>query len=168
MQRTLLLIVLLAAGTAEAQPAPHGPPGPPPPGPPGAPSPEALASVPELDASKQVEVRKLLLQRRDAHDALRAKEDAERDATMARYRAEHERIDDDSSARLRKLLGEDGYRALAAWLVGPRGGIGAGAPGPGRLRLDRRPPGPTGFNDPAHSVPPDPDHDGADSEARVR
>jgi len=169
MQRTLLLIVLLAAGVVEAQPAPHGPPGPPRPGPPGAPSPEALASVPELDASKQVEVRKLLLQRRDAHDALRAKEDAERDATMARYRAEHERIDDDSSARLRKLLGDDGYRALAAWLVGPRGGMGPGAPAPGRPRFDRHLQGPaTGFNDPAHSLPPDPDHDGADSEARVR
>ena len=168
MKRKLLLAVLLAAGVAEAQPAPHGPPGPPP-GPPGAPSPEALANVPDLDASKQIEVRKLLIQRRDAHDALRAKEDAERDATKARYRAEHERIDDDSSARLRKLLGDDGYRALAVWLVGPRGGMGPGAPGPDRPRGDRRPPGPaTGFNDPAHSLPPDPDHDGADSEARVR
>jgi len=168
MKRTLLLAVLLAAGVAEAQPAPHGPPGPPP-GPPGAPSPEALANVPDLDAAKQIEVRKLLIQRRDAHDALRAKEDAERDATKARYRAEHERIDDDSSTRLRKLLGDDGYRALAVWLVGPRGGMGPGAPGPDRARGDRRPPGPaTGFNDPAHSLPPDPDHDGADSEARVR
>ena len=112
MKRTLLLAVLLAAGVAEAQPAPHGPPGPPP-GPPGAPSPEALANVPDLDASKQIEVRKLLIQRRDAHDALRAKEDAERDATKARYRAEHERIDDDSSTRLRKLLGDDGFRRYA-------------------------------------------------------
>ena len=32
-----------------------------------------------------------------------------------------------------------------------------------------RPPGPaTGFNDPAFPLPPDPDHDGADSQARVR
>jgi hypothetical protein len=125
--------------------------------------------VPDLDASKQVEVRKLLIQRRDAHDALRAKEDAERDATRTRYRAEHERIDDDSSARLRKLLGDDGYRALAGWLVGPHGGMGPGAPGPDHPRFDRRPRGPaSGFNDPAHSLPPDPDHDGADSEARVR
>jgi hypothetical protein len=168
MTRMLLLSFLLAAGAAEAQPAPpHAPPGPPP-GRSGAPSPEALASVPELDASKQVEVRKLLIQRRDAHDALRAKEDAERDATRARYRAEHERIDDDSSARLRKLLGDDGYRALAAWLVGPRGGHGPGAPGPDRPRGPHPAEPATGFNDPAAPAPPDPDHDGAEPEARVR
>ena len=169
MKRTLLFAVLLAAGVAEAQPAPHGPPGAPPGPPRGAPSPEALASVPDLDAAKQVEVRKLLIQRRDAHDALRVKEDAERDATKARYRAEHERIDDESSARLRKLLGDDGYRALSAWLVGPRGGIGPGAPGPDRSRDGRRPPGPaTGFNDPAPPLPPEPDHEGADGAARLR
>jgi hypothetical protein len=168
MTRTLLFAVLLAASAAKAQPVPHGPPGPPP-GAPGAPSPEALASVPDLDAAKQVEVRKLLIQRRDAHDALRAKEDAEREAMKTRYRAEHERIDDDSSARLRKLLGDDGYRALAAWLVGPRGGMGPGGPGPDRLRGGPRLPGPgTSFNDPALPLPPDPDHDGADSQARVR
>lgn len=167
MKQTLLLAVLLAAGVAQAEPAPHGPPGPPP-GPSGAPSPEALARIPDLDATKQVEVRKLLIQRRDAHDALRGKEDAERDAMKARYRAEHERIDDDSSTRLRKLLGDDGYRSLAAWLVGLRGGFGPGGPGPDRAH-DRRPPGPaTSFNDPASSLPPDPDHDGADSEVRVR
>ena len=169
MKRTLLLAVLLAAGVAEAQPAPHGPPAPPPPGPPGAPSPEALAGIPDLDASKQVEVRKLLIQRRDAHDALRAKEDAERDAAKARYRTEHERIDDESSSRLRTLLGDDAYRTLAAWLVGPHGGMGPGAPGPDRARGDRRPPGPaTGFNDPGRPAPPDPDHDGADAEAHAR
>jgi hypothetical protein len=151
----LLLAVLLAAGAAEAQPAPHGPPGPPP-GPPGTPSPEALASVPDLDAAKQVEVRKLLIQRRDAHDALRAKEDADREAMQARYRAEHERIDDDSSARLRKLLGDDGYRALAEWLVGPRGMMGPDGPGPDRVRHVLRQPGPVNrSNDPALSFPPE-------------
>jgi hypothetical protein len=151
----LLLAVLLAAGAAEAQPAPHAPPGPPP-GPPGTPSPEALASVPDLDAAKQVEVRKLLIQRRDAHDALRAKEDADREAMQARYRAEHERIDDDSSARLRKLLGDDGYRALAEWLVRPRGMTGPDGPAPDRVRHVLRQPGPVNrSNDPALSFPPE-------------
>jgi hypothetical protein len=151
MTRALLLAVLFAAGAAEAQPAPHGPPGPPPPGAPGAPSPEALASAPDLDAAKQVEVRKLLIQRRDAHDALRAKEDADREAMKTRYRAEHERIDDDSSARLRKLLGDDGYRALATWLIAQHGM----RPGPDRMRVLRQPGPDARFNDPAPSLPPE-------------
>jgi hypothetical protein len=169
MTRRLLLAVLLAAGAAEAEPMPHGPPGPPPPGLQGPPSPEAIATIPDLDAAKQIELRKLLIQRRDAHEALRAKEDAERDAMKTRYRAEHERIDDDSSARLRKLLGDEGYRTLSAWLVGPRGGMGLRGARPDREHGGARPPGPaTGFNDPAFPLPPDPDHDGADSQARVR
>lgn len=156
MIRTLLITVLLATGAAQAQPMPPGPPGPPPSG---APSPEALATVPDLDAAKQAEVRRILIQRRDAHDALRTKEDAERDAARARYRAEHERIDDESSTKLRKLLGEDGYRALAAWLVAPRG-IGperARGPHPGARS-----------NDPAAAAPIGPDPDGDDSQSRVR
>jgi hypothetical protein len=169
MTRTLLLAVLLAAGAAEAQPVLHGPPGPPPPlAPPGVPSPEALATVPDLDAAKQAEVRKLLIQRRDAHEALGAKEDAEREAMKTRYRAEHERIDDDSGARLRKLLGDEGYRALAAWLAGPHRFMEFRGPGPDRLRGGPHPPGPAArFNDPA-SLAPEPDPDGADSPARMR
>ncbi|HKE46744.1 MAG TPA: hypothetical protein VKB52_01660 [Rhodanobacteraceae bacterium] len=157
MIRTLLITVLLAAGAAEAQPVPHGPQGPLPP--PGAPSPEALATAPDLDATKQADVRRILIQRRDAHDALRAKEDAERAAAKARYRAEHERVDDESSTKLRKLLGEDGYRALAAWLVAPRG------PGPDRMRGPH--PG-ARANDPAAAAPIGPDPDDAEPQARVR
>lgn len=158
MIRTLLITVLLAAGTAEAQGLPPGLPGPPPPQ--GAPSPEALATVPDLDAAKQIEARRILIQRRDAHDTLRAKEDAEREAARARYRAEHERIDDESSAKLRKLLGEDAYRALAAWLVAPRG-IGPEQP--------RGPHPGARFNDhPAAAAPLGPDPDGGEPQARVR
>jgi hypothetical protein len=193
MLRTILLITTLAAGIAQASahPGDSGPPGPPPPHG-GAPSPEALATVPGLDAAQQTEVRKLLLQRRDAHEALRTKEDAERDAMKTRYRTEHERIDDESAAKLRKLLGDDGYRNLAGWLMsrgpdgGPRGmrppgpdgrgpddrgpdGRGPGAPGPGN-----RPPGPDGRGpntssiDPAPSAPSAPDPSAADDHARVR
>ncbi|HEX5122875.1 MAG TPA: hypothetical protein VFV97_06480 [Rhodanobacteraceae bacterium] len=169
MIRPLLITLLLAAGAAEAQQMPPGPPGPPPHPQGGAPSPEALASIPDLDAAKQIEVRKILIQRRDAHDALRAKEDAEREAARTRYRAEHERIDDESSARLRKLLGDDGYRTLSAWLVSPRGGMRPGGPGPDRPRGGPpRPGAATRFNDPALPLPPDPDHDGGDSPARLR
>ena len=158
MIRPLLITLLLAAaGAAEAQPMPPGPPGPPPQS--GTPSPEALATVPDLDAAKQAEVRRILIQRRDAHDALRAKEDAEREAARARYRAEHERIDDDSSTKLRKLLGEDGYRALAQWLVAPRG------KGPERPRGPH--PG-ARSNDPAAALPFGPDPDEPEPQSRVR
>lgn len=160
MIRPLLITILLAAaGAADAHPMPPGPPGPPPPRDAGAPSPEALATVPDLDAAKQAEVRKILIQRRDAHEALRAKEDAEREAARARYRAEHERIDDDSSTKLRKLLGEDGYRALAQWLVAPRG------MGPERPRGPH--PG-ARSNDPAAAAPFGPDPEGGEPQNRVR
>ena len=160
MIRPLLITVLLAAaGAAEAQPMPPGPPGARPPQGASAPSPEALATVPDLDAAKQTEVRHILLQRRDAHDALRAKEDVEREAARARYRAEHERIDDESSTKLRKLLGEDGYRALAQWLVAPRG------MGPERLRGPH--PG-ARSNDPAAALPFGPDPDEPEPQSRVR
>ena len=184
MLRTILLTTTLAAGIAQACAHPGDGGGPPmPPGPHGGvPLPEALATVPGLDATQQNDVRKLLLQRRDAHEALRTKEDAERDAMKARYRTEHERIDDDSAAKLRKLLGDDGYRDLAGWLMprGPDGaphgmrvpgpdGRGPGAPGPGN-----RPPGPDGRGrntsslDPASSAPSAPGASAGDGYAPVR
>ena len=164
MIRRLLVTTLMAAGTAAAAPGPHGPPGPPPPI---TPSPEALASVPGLEASKQVEVRKILIERREAHDALRAKEDAERETARARYRAEHEHIDDESSARLRKLLGEDGYRALAAWLVPPRGpGLRSGGLDYPRSLRPHEPP--HGMDDPPAVEPPPSGPNGADPQAPER
>lgn len=112
MRKFILLPLIIAlSGTAYAQQAPDGQRGGPeapsphggPPGPMGGvPSPEMLAQIPDLTAAQQVEVRKILIARRDASDALRDKE-----------RTEHERIDDQSAERLRKLLGEDGYRTFA-------------------------------------------------------
>jgi hypothetical protein len=164
--RTLLLTLLLASAAAAAQPiteiAGPLPPPRPGPGPSHVPSPEELATVPELDAAQQAEVRKILIQRRDAHDALRATEAAEREAARSRSRAEHERIDDDSSTRLRKLLGEDRYRKLATWLAPrrenvffrTRGPMGPHGPAPGA-------PG-AAFDDPATDAPIAPDNDGVD------
>ena len=163
MIRKILFTALLAAGAAQAQPLPRGLAGAPPP-PPGTPSPEALASVPGLDATQQIEVRRILLQRRDAHDALHAKEMADREAQMTRSRAEHERIDDDSSARLRKLLGEDGYRNFAEWLVSP--GREAGPPHP-PMRAAHGPASSVGSIDPPPSAPLAPDTGDADQQARV-
>lgn len=163
MIRTVLITLMLATGVAQAQPAPHGPPGIPPRPQGGAPSPEALATVPGLDAAQQVEVRRVLLQRRDAHDALRAKENAEREALATRYRSEHERIDDDASAHLRKLLGDDGYRNFAAWMT-PQHRDG----GPGLPSKPRAPAPPLGANDPAAPAPLGPDPDDADAQVRVR
>jgi len=163
MIRKILFTILLAAGAAQAQPLPAGRGAPPPPG---APSPEALASVPGLDAAQQIEVRRILIQRRDAHDTLRAKEMADREAQMARSRVEHERIDDDSSARLRKLLGDDGYRNFAEWLV-PQ----VRENGPMRPPMPRAAHGPApsvGFIDPPASAPLAPDTDDADQQVRVR
>ena len=163
MIRTVLITLMLAAAAAQAQPAPHGAPGTPPRAQAGAPSPEALATVPGINATQQVEVRRVLLQRRDAHDALRAKENGEREALATRYRSEHERIDDDTSAHLRKLLGDDGYRNLAAWMA-PQRRDG----GPGLAPKSRLPVPPLGANDPAAPAPLGPDPDDADAQARVR
>lgn len=161
MTRTLLMTVLLVAGVVQAQPAPPNAPGGPPPPPPGGPiSPEALATVPDLTAAQQVEVRRILIQRRDAHDAVRAKERSERDTQMARVRAEHERIDDASSEQLRKLLGDDGYRTLAQWQTQP-----PPPRGPGRALPT--PPPVAGTLDPVLALPRPPGDDD-DELARVR
>ncbi|QBB70365.1 hypothetical protein ELE36_08290 [Pseudolysobacter antarcticus] len=127
-------------GGPDAPPPPRGMPMPPPGGPMGGvPSPEMLALIPDLTAAQQVEVRKLLVARRDAHDALRDKE-----------RTEHERIDDQSAERLRKLLGEDGYRALAQ-STAPHGPGREGPPPHGD-----RPGGPDRTGPGDNSKPPQP------------
>jgi hypothetical protein len=164
MIRTLLFTLMLAAGAAEAQPQPDGRAGPPPAA--RTPSPEALASVPGLDAAQQIEVRRILIQRRDAHDALHAKEIADRETQLARFRTEHERVDDDSSQRLRKLLGEDGYRTFAEWLAPETRGNGPMRPPMRRGAQD--PAHSVGSLDPAASAPLAPDTDDADQHARVR
>lgn len=131
---TLILSAIGIAAAAQSMPGPPGPHGPPMSGPL---SPEALATIPDLTAAQQAELRKLLVERRDAHEAAAAKSRVERDALAKKDRAEHERIDDDSATRIRKLLGDDGYRRFAEWelahhgpMHGP-GGARRGGPGPG-------------------------------------
>jgi len=126
MKMIAALILYSASLAAHAQ-APMGGP----PHPPGLPSAEALATVPNLTAAQQIEVRKILLERRDAHEAAAAKSRAERDGLAKKDRAEHERIDDQSTDRLRKLLGDDGFRQFAEWQLAHRSGPGGPERGPG-------------------------------------
>lgn len=147
MKHLMATLILSAIGAnAVAQPMPGPGPGMPP-APPmmGRLSPEALATVPDTTAAQQVELRKILVERRDAHEAVEAKARAERDALAKKDRAEHERIDNESAERLRKLLGDDGYRRFAEWQFahhgpphGPAGGPphgGGPVPGPGKMSL---------------------------------
>jgi hypothetical protein len=150
MKKTTLSVALLAAlfaAGASAQPMP------PPPGAPGVPPAEELATVPDLTAAQQIELRKILIQRRDAQEAAGAKLRAEFDALRAKERSEHERIDEQSSEQLRKLLGDDGYRKFAAWDLAHRG-----PPGPGVGPHPPMPPhdGRRGGPDKADSAPPPP------------
>ncbi|MEO8804198.1 MAG: hypothetical protein ABI304_06380 [Rudaea sp.] len=115
----IMLATLFSVG-AGAQPMP------PHPGSRGLPSMEALATVPSLSVAQQIELRKILIQRRDAQQAARAKTRAEFDALRVKGRNERERIDDQTSEQLRKLLGDDGYRHYAEWDLdhhGRRGGV---------------------------------------------
>jgi hypothetical protein len=143
-----LLIALFAAG-AWAQQMP-------PPGPPGVPPAEVLATAPDLTAAQQTEVRKILIQRRDAQEAAQTRARNEVDTLRVKERNEHERIDEQSSEQLRKLLGDDGYRKFAEWDLAHRGPPG-GAPGP------HPPMGPRGehANVPGHAAPPPPGAGGA-------
>lgn len=68
------------------------------------PSVETLATVPGLSVVQQQEMRRIAVEQRDAHEALRIKQ-----------RAEHERIDERGNERVRKLLGEQGFRKYAEW-----------------------------------------------------
>jgi hypothetical protein len=119
-----------AAGPGEPRgPMPRGPGGPPPGR--GVPSAERLATVDGLGAAQQTEVRRILRERRDAEDALRSRLRGEREAIDQRERTERERIEDQTTQKLRNALGEDGYRAYAQWATsrgpeprppqGPRG-----------------------------------------------
>ncbi len=115
----LLCGVAVAASAQWAQPVP---------------SPLALAAVPGLSSEQQAGVRKILLQHRDAIDALASKERAEFEALQQRSRAERERADDATDASLRKLLGDEGYRKFAEWHLAQRD-----AHGPRRTACARRP-----------------------------
>lgn len=90
-------------------------------GPDGVPSVAALSMAPGLSVKQQQDLRQLLIQRRDAHEALRQRE-----------RAEHDKIDADSDNRIRALLGEQEYVRYVKWTMGPgpRGPGGHDAPPP--------------------------------------
>lgn len=161
-KKFLLLAILLAAGaavaTAQQMPAPGG----------HVPAAEELATLPGASAAQQAEIRKILLQRRDAQETLRESMRAQFDALHTKERSEHERIDDQASAQLRKLLGDDGYRAYAEWTLAHRGPPhGMGPPpgadghfGPGMGGRPERgapalPPPPPGAPSGGHAAPDD-------------
>jgi len=127
MKKYLLIVLMLcgAAGSASAQPPPPPPP---------LPSAEALATIPGLSAAQQIELRKILVQRRDAQEDAHKKLREQIEALHAKERAEHERIDAQTSEQVRKLLGDDGFRNYAEWTLahhrGPGPGMGPAA-GPG-------------------------------------
>ena len=124
MKTLKLSAALLAALFATAVGAQSMPP--PPPGPPGVPPAEELATVPDLTAAQQADVRKILIQRRDAQEAAHTRLRAEFDALRVKERNEHERIDEQTSEQLRHLLGDDGYRKFADWDLAHRGPAGPG------------------------------------------
>jgi hypothetical protein len=115
MKRHLPSLILLAAFCAARAVAQQPPP------PPMVPPAEELATVPGLSAAQQADVRKILIQRRDAHEAARDKTRTEMDALRTKERNEHERIDGQFSEQLRKLLGDEGYRNFAEWSLAHRG-----------------------------------------------
>jgi hypothetical protein len=92
-----------------------------PPGPPGVPPAEVFATIPDLSAAQQTEVRKILLQRRDAQDAVHSRTRTEMEALHTKERNEHERIDEQTTDQLRKALGDEGYRHYAQWQVSQHG-----------------------------------------------
>lgn len=131
-----MLAALLLSGFAAAAVAHGMPPGGPPHGP-GMISPEMLATIPDLTAAQQADLRKLLLERRDAHEAVEARSRAEREALTKKYRAEHERIENESAEHLRKLLGDEGFRRFSEWEISHRP-----PHGPGDGPMHGRPPAP--------------------------
>jgi hypothetical protein len=154
-----LLLASVCSVDAQAGPPPPGPHGPPP-----APSAEELATVPSLSAEQQIQLHKILAERRDAHEAIEKHSRDVLDAQRDKDRAEHERIDEQSSDHVRKLLGEDGFRRYAEWQLAHRGPARGGPPRPGDARPGERP-GPNGRAQGAglsDDAPPPPPNAGAD------
>jgi hypothetical protein len=139
------LFTALAAADVAAQPM--GPPGPPP----GerAPSAELLATS-DLTPAQQTDVRRILMQKRDALDAAESKLRAQAEALHKQMRDERERIEAQTSDQLRKALGEDAYKRYAEWSLrherGPMDRVG----GPGM----RGPHGPHGDKNGPATPPP--------------
>jgi hypothetical protein len=131
MKKLILSAALMSAFAAHNLSAQPMMPGPPPPPGGGVPSAEMLATAPDLTSAQQIEIRKILLQRRDAMEASQSKSHADFDALRKRERDERERIDSQFSDQLRKALGDDGYRKYSMWAESMHGGpLGAGPRGP--------------------------------------
>jgi hypothetical protein len=135
MRKLILSVALMGAFAAcnlGAQPMMPGPP--PSPGG-GVPSAEMLATT-DLTTAQQADVRRILMQKRDALDAAESKLHAQAEALHKQMRDEHERIDAQTSDQLRKALGEDAYKRYAEWSLrhehGPMGGP-EGQRGPGGM-----------------------------------
>lgn len=125
----LMALALLAATPAFAQMPPHGHPGPHG----GVPSAVALATIPGLSATQQTQLRRILIQRRNAMEASQNKWRDEFDALHAKARDDHDRIEDQATDQLRKELGEAGFKAYAEWTLahhGPHGPHGMHGFGP--------------------------------------
>lgn len=118
-----LALILFASASAGAWAQP-------PPPPPPIPSPLELATIPGVSVTQQLELRKILVQGRDAAEALHRRQHAEFEALHTKYRGEHERLAEATDANVRKLLGEEGYKHFAEWqLAQRRGPPHAGPPG---------------------------------------
>lgn len=106
----LTLLVVMSVPAAMAQPPAHraGPTA-------RVPSAEQLATIPSLSSAQQVELHKLLVERRDAMESAREKSRAAYQVQRKRDRAERERIDQDYSTRMRQALGEEGFASFAKW-----------------------------------------------------
>lgn len=74
---------------------------------------EALATVPDTSAAQQADIHRIENERRSAFADLFEKQRAERD-----------RIDEQTAQKLRKALGEEGYRKYAEWKMSHAGPYG--------------------------------------------
>ena len=151
MNKLLIAVLLTAAGIAGAAAQQLPPP------PPRVPPAEELATIPGISAAQQAEIRKILVQRRNAQEDIHAKMREQFEALHTRERNEHERADEQANEQLRKLLGDDGYRAYAEWSLAHRG--------PAHAASQREHPGhpprglpemiPPGAPNPGHAAPAD-------------
>jgi hypothetical protein len=134
MKKLILSAALMSAFAACNLGAQPMMPGPPPSR--GVPSAEMLATT-DLTTAQQADVRRILMQKRDALDAMESKLRAQAEALHKQMRDEHERIDAQTSDQLRKALGDDAYKRYAEWSLrhehGPMGGPD-GLHGPGGMR----------------------------------
>jgi len=136
MHKLRIFPLIAALFCAQAGAHPGGPPVPPP---------EALATVAGLSAAQQAEVRKIMIERRDALENVEEKARADMEALHKRVRSEHERIEEANAEKLRKALGDEQYLRFAQWLQerhGPPGPMGRGGWGDHGGPGGRRGPGP--------------------------